>query len=654
MGKKATTSGGYTLGKAIINARDNLPAAKRKKNKLDLLKRQKAGQEIDVNTVVVVDDQQNDQQTAMFSVTEQNDLDEFLTKAQLAGTQFTAERANVSIVNATAGGSNKLVGVAAKMNAEQKRLKLENCRQTYKDYLKIPRRPFWDSKTTADELKAAETEAFLIWRRKLAELEEVEQVVLTPFERNIEIWRQLWRVLERSKIVVQILDARDPLLFRNEDLESYVDELSDVERSKNSSQQSEQNSNKLHKMNVLLLNKADYLTEKQRQIWCRYFNQQNIRAVFWSAIDLNDEFSKVNRKKDSTIEEEVEDEDREIVDTENENIEKEINNLDIQEHDEFKDSLNKPNLMARDQLIEYLNNLRTHIYGLNDGEILTVGMVGYPNVGKSSTINKLLLRKKVAVSSTPGKTKHFQTLHLDQENLLLCDCPGLVMPSLAMSKEQMTLSGILSADQMRQHEPVIDLLCTKFSKRVFEIFYGLTLPKHEGGEQENSFVHTRDLLTSYAFVRGLMSPKGLPDCSRAARAIVKDFVAGRLLCRQAPPDVEQSAFDDSHRDWLKKPLIENEKDVGDEKKSKQAGAASASSQILKTLQKRHLLEDEGGVQGEIDRTFFGLNSISGPAHVVKASSRKPILITSDGKPPKKLNKNQKKDKLRRIYSHLDA
>jgi large subunit GTPase 1 len=39
-------------------------------------------------------------------------------------------------------------------------------------------------------------------------------------------------------------------------------------------------------------------------------------------------------------------------------------------------------------------------------------MVGYPNVGKSSVINSLLNKKKVAVASQPGKTKHYQTLYL--------------------------------------------------------------------------------------------------------------------------------------------------------------------------------------------------------------------------------------------------
>lgn len=34
-------------------------------------------------------------------------------------------------------------------------------------------------------------------------LEDDEGLVLTPFEKNLEVWRQLWRVLERSDIVVQ-------------------------------------------------------------------------------------------------------------------------------------------------------------------------------------------------------------------------------------------------------------------------------------------------------------------------------------------------------------------------------------------------------------------------------------------------------------------
>lgn len=47
-------------------------------------------------------------------------------------------------------------------------------------------------------------------------------------------------------------------------------------------------------------------------------------------------------------------------------------------------------------------------------EAFVIGMIGYPNVGKSSTINCLLGEKKTSVSATPGKTKHFQTLIIDE------------------------------------------------------------------------------------------------------------------------------------------------------------------------------------------------------------------------------------------------
>jgi hypothetical protein len=44
----------------------------------------------------------------------------------------------------------------------------------------------------------------MLLNRQLAVLEEDEGLTLTPFERNLEVWRQLWRVLERSDIVVQV------------------------------------------------------------------------------------------------------------------------------------------------------------------------------------------------------------------------------------------------------------------------------------------------------------------------------------------------------------------------------------------------------------------------------------------------------------------
>lgn len=50
---------------------------------------------------------------------------------------------------------------------------------------------------SVDQLDLNERKAFLEWRRGLAELQEDENLLLTPFEKNLEVWRQLWRVIER-------------------------------------------------------------------------------------------------------------------------------------------------------------------------------------------------------------------------------------------------------------------------------------------------------------------------------------------------------------------------------------------------------------------------------------------------------------------------
>lgn len=81
-------------------------------------------------------------------------------------------------------------------------------------------------------------------------------LLLTPFERNLEVWRQLWRVVERSHLVVQIVDARNPLRFRCEDLEAY---LKDVE-----GPEGESGTGAGKRKSLLLINKADLLTMEQR------------------------------------------------------------------------------------------------------------------------------------------------------------------------------------------------------------------------------------------------------------------------------------------------------------------------------------------------------------------------------------------------------
>lgn len=200
-------------------------------------------------------------------------------------------------------------------------------------------------------------------------------------------------------------------------------------------------------------------------------------------------------------------------------------------------------------------HLETHGSSLTKGESETdpgvgtsnasgrvmVGFVGYPNVGKSSTINALVGEKKTGVTSTPGKTKHFQTLIIS-EKLMLCDCPGLVFPSFTTSRSEMVAAGVLPVDRMTDHRGPIQVVANKVPRAVLESTYGFTLPAPKPYENPHRPPTAAELLRAYAMSRGHVASSGLPDETRASRTILKDYLSGKLLFCYAPPNEEQAGF----------------------------------------------------------------------------------------------------------------
>ena len=73
-----------------------------------------------------------------------------------------------------------------------------------------------------------------------------------------------------------------------------------------------------------------------------------------------------------------------------------------------------------------------------------MGLIGYPNVGKSSVINSLKRSKTCEVSSTPGSTKNLQEVKLDSQVKLL-DCPGVIFER-ELTRNQLILQNTLRGD----------------------------------------------------------------------------------------------------------------------------------------------------------------------------------------------------------------
>ncbi|XP_055912643.1 large subunit GTPase 1 homolog [Eupeodes corollae] len=572
------------------------------------------------------------------SVTEESSFQEFLRTAELAGTEFQAEKLNIAFVNPKSN-----IGLLSKTEETI----LEKRHFDKKELLKIPRRPKWDESTSAEDLQRAENESFLEWRRNIALLQEDEddQILLTPYEKNLEFWRQLWRVVERSDVVVQIVDARNPLLFRSEDLEKYVQEVKDT------------------KMNMILINKSDLLTQEQRIAWAEYFDKENIKVAFFSAFLAEEEAKAEKAKEQHENDEDDEDNDyksdqtqEKIKESREDNETKTIAVDDLKKATEAiikgldkteeqlrlienkigsgeKSQLNNPKLLNRAELIELFRNVYPGQRAME--KHVTIGLVGYPNVGKSSTINALMAEKKVSVSATPGKTKHFQTLYLEND-IMLCDCPGLVMPSFVLTKADMILNGILPIDQMRDFVPPVNLLCARIPKHILEDKYGIIIAKPIEGEDPNRPPHAEELLLAYGYNRGFMTANGQPDQSRSARYVLKDYVNGKLLFCHSPPGVNQESFHTFPKRTRK--VVEEES--------------------LPKMQQRAMRIDKNAAT-ELSDQFFKTNNgalhargRSSFPYIGNGSTQAAVEGQATDKPWRR-PKKEKREKLRKKFSHLD-
>lgn len=171
---------------------------------------------------------------------------------------------------------------------------------------------------------------------------------------------------------------------------------------------------------------------------------------------------------------------------------------------------------------------------------ISVGVIGYPNVGKSSVINALTARlNKGSSNACPtgaeaGVTTALRSVKLDNK-LKLIDSPGIVFPSAAgkttkKAKEneqaRLVLLNAIPPKQIEDPVAAVNLLIKRLSSsetlinKMLEV-YGITTLFPTGDK-------TTDFLVQVARKRGRLGKRGVPNVESAAMTVINDWRDGRI------------------------------------------------------------------------------------------------------------------------------
>lgn len=151
------------------------------------------------------------------------------------------------------------------------------------------------------------------------------------------------------------------------------------------------------------------------------------------------------------------------------------------------------------------------------GKALRLMVVGIPNVGKSSFINRMAKTKKTKVGDKPGVTRGKQWVSIDKDVELL-DMPGILWPKFddQTAAQRLAFTGAIKDDVMDS-----EALARALGKLLLEDYLELMKARYKiSGEG--------DVLTEIATARGMLVSGGVPDTARAAAALLDEYRGGKI------------------------------------------------------------------------------------------------------------------------------
>ncbi|KAF2986537.1 hypothetical protein EK904_010308, partial [Melospiza melodia maxima] len=267
--------------------------------------------------------------------------------------------------------------------------------------------------------------------------------------------KELTKVLEASDVVLEVLDARDPMGCRCPQLEQAV------------------TSSGGNKKLLLVLNKIDLVPKDNIEKWLNYLKKEFPTVAFKSATMM----------KDKTMQEQVT---------------KRHARVDFSETSQY---------FGSKCLLKLLQG-----YGKTQDRAIQVGVVGFPNVGKSSIINSLKGKRACNVGLTRGVTKSMQAVHLDKQTKML-DSPSIIADP-SNSALALALRSIIDPEGSDSAVVLegVNAIINHCSKQQVMMHYNIP-----------DFRDPEEFLSLLAQKRGMLKKGGVPDIENMAKLVLCDW-----------------------------------------------------------------------------------------------------------------------------------
>lgn len=152
-------------------------------------------------------------------------------------------------------------------------------------------------------------------------------------------------------------------------------------------------------------------------------------------------------------------------------------------------------------------------------------IVGVPNVGKSSIINKMCGKKSAEVGNKPGVTKKRQWLKVGQE-IEIMDTPGLLSKSLKENSagEKLAIAGCIKEEILDNETLAYTLINILLSND----WYSAMLKSRYGLDEEIHSMFEYQILEQIGRKRGALLKGDNVDTTKAARIILEDYRNGKI------------------------------------------------------------------------------------------------------------------------------